>query len=73
MFPNLPVSQLSSLNPQLDKAAMRWAVAIFTLSLIKNNVKESEIGQTVKLANICYKAYYPILFCKHSPTNNIFH
>ena len=67
MFPNLPVSQLSSLNPQLDKAAMRWAVAIFTLSLIKNNVKESEIGQTVKLAIICYKAYCPILLLQVQP------
>ena len=67
MFPNLPVSQLSSLNPQLDKAAMRWAVAISTLSLIKNNVKESEIGQTVKLANICYKAYCPILLLQVQP------
>gem|GEM_PF-4097767 len=37
-----------SLNPQLNKAASRWAVAIFTLSIIKKQIQDSETGQVKK-------------------------
>ena len=66
-----PVSQLSSLNPQLNKAALRRAAAIFTLSIIKNKYKTRKTGQVKKLTNTCYKACCSILLLQAQPHKSL--